>query len=234
MRRMSSWGPLCRKGRPRWFVWSSERVLFEEIYRLALGVVLGLVIAAPLGPIGLLCIRRTVERGLAAGFAIGLGAAMADAGFSAIAAFGVSAVLDALLGHETLLRISGGLFLLGVALHAFLKDPDPPAAAPEARDWWTAIGSGVALTVGNPVTILGITAIVVGFGGTPEGGQAAILVAGIFLGSVLWWLILCGGVALVRHRITARAVHWINVGTGVFLAALGFWALAGVAWTMLG
>lgn len=205
------------------------RVL-EELGIIFRGIILGVAIAAPVGPIGLLCIRRTVERGLAVGLATGFGAAAADTMFSAVAAFGIGAILDAITGHETQLRIVGGLFLIAVAIHSFLREPKEPARQ-QVRNLPRALVSGFALTVSNPVTILGITAIVVGFGGELEGVQRWTLLGGIFLGSLAWWCILCGGVALIRDRMNPRTVHWINIGTGVFLVLLAIWALGGVWWS---
>ncbi len=199
--------------------------MIEEIGILIKGIVLGVAIAAPVGPIGLLCIRRTVERGIAAGLATGLGAAIADALFSAVAAFGVTAIVQELLGRQVQLKVVGGLFLLGVAAHSFLKEPRPPAHAPEARNLPGAVASGLVLTATNPVTIMGIIALVVGFGSGLATPQATTLVVGIFIGSALWWTILCGGVSLIRHRFTTRTVHWLNRGTGVVIGLLGLWAL---------
>lgn len=197
----------------------------QEVGLFFQGIILGVVIAAPVGPIGLLCISRTVERGLATGLATGLGAAIADAAFSAVAAFGVTAVIENLLGHQTQLKLVGGLFLLGVAVHSFLKAPVAAAEAPEARNLPAAVASGLFLTATNPVTIMGITALVVGFGGGLGSAQAATLVGGIFVGSGLWWITLCGGVSLIRHRMTPRAVLGLNRGTGLLIGALGLWSL---------
>ncbi|MFM2042727.1 MAG: hypothetical protein RLY86_1303 [Pseudomonadota bacterium] len=217
----------CRKGLGIQGCAKGVRVL-EELSIIVRGLILGVAIAAPVGPIGLLCIRRTIERGLHVGLATGLGAATADVMFAAIAAFGVGAIVETITGHESQLRLLGGVFLIGVAIHSFLRDPQPLASQPEARNLWGAGASGFALTMGNPVTILGITAIVIGFGGDVEGHHAWTLLAGIFLGSLAWWCILCGGVTLIRHHITQRTVHWINVGTGIFLIALAVWALGSV------
>lgn len=204
--------------------------MLEELGILWRGIVLGVIIAAPVGPIGLLCIRRTIERGITAGFATGVGAAFADGLFSALAAFGVTVVMDAITGHMVALRLVGGAFLIAVAVHSFLRDPKPLAAVPEAGNLYAATASGFGLTVTNPVTILGIATVVVGFGGTDDTAGAATLVAGIFLGSLAWWGILCGGVSLVRSRVTASTVHWINMGTGVVLGLLGLWAIGGIWW----
>ena len=206
--------------------------MLEELGVLAWGVVLGVAIAAPIGPIGLLCIRRTVERGLAAGFATGAGSALVDAFFAAVAAFGVSRIVDALTGHAGELRLVGGLFLLGAAAHGLVSQPRPPAEEPVRlgrRGLLGAVGGGVLLTVTNPVTIMGIIAIVVGFGGAKDTADATALTLGVLLGSLLWWALLCGGFALVRHRFTLGAARWINRGTAVVLGALGVWALAGAA-----
>lgn len=203
--------------------------MLEEMGILWRGMVLGVIIAAPVGPIGLLCIRRSLERGLTAGLATGLGAAIADALFSAIAAFGITAVLDLITGNMLQLQIVGGLFLLGVAIHAFMRDPKPLAAAPEAGNLTAAVATGLLFTITNPVTILGISAVIVGFGNTKGPAQDATLVAGVFLGSLAWWGILCGGVTLLRHRVTGRTVHWINIATGILLAALGLYALLSAA-----
>jgi len=204
--------------------------LFEEIGILIRGMVLGVMIAAPVGPIGLLCIRRTVERGLPAGLSTGLGAALADTMFSAVAAFGVTAILEMITGYEMQLKLVGGLFLLGVALHSFLRTPKPPAQTQVATDLWHAAVSGFGLTISNPITILGIMALVIGFGGSLDGIQAATLVCGIMIGSGIWWGVLCGGVSLIRHHFTVRTVGYINKGTAVALAGFGLWVLASIFW----
>jgi putative LysE/RhtB family amino acid efflux pump len=202
--------------------------LLEELSLLLWGVVLGLAIAAPVGPTGLLCIRRTVERGLPMGLATGLGAAIADAGFSSIAAFGINAVLDVIVGHKQLLQIVGGLFLLGAAVHSFMKPPSAVGNAADTGNLGGAVLSGLLLTATNPVTIIGMTTLVVSLGGVSDTAGAATLVGGIFIGSALWWMTLCGGVALVRDRLSETAVLRLNRGTGLLLAVLGLWAIGNV------
>lgn len=203
--------------------------LLDDIGIFWRGVVLGVIIAAPVGPIGLLCIRRSLERGLATGLATGLGAAIADAAFSSVAAFGITAILDMITSNMRLLQVVGGIFLLTVAIHSLTRDPKPLAAEPVAGNLPAATFTGFFLTATNPVTILGMSAIVVGFGHTRGPVEDGTLVAGIFVGSALWWLILCGGVTLLRRFVTGRTVHWINVATGVILGVLGLYTL-GSAW----
>ena len=192
------------------------------------GFLLGVAIAAPVGPIGLLCIRRTLEHGQILGFATGMGAAVADTIYGAIAAFGVSAALVFLTGHESTFRLLGGLFLLAVALRTYLSEPpvaedDPPGAK-------TCVGgfaTGLTLTLTNPVTILAFIGLFAGVGITGNLGfdQALMLVLGVFFGSAAWWLTLSSGVALVRHRISEERLVLINHCTAVALALFGTWAV---------
>jgi threonine/homoserine/homoserine lactone efflux protein len=202
---------------------------------LVRGLALGLAIAAPVGPIGVLCIRRTLADGRLIGFVSGLGAATADAFYSAVAAFGLTVVADLLVGQRVWVRLIGGLFLCYLGLRTLLRRPMArPAqmvqAAPVAhRGLAGAYGSTLALTLTNPATILTFAAIFAGVGlarteGTAGRAGAALLVLGVFLGSALWWLILSGGVGLLRARFTARGMRAVNLISGLLL--MGFAALA--------
>ncbi len=193
------------------------------------GFVLGVAIAAPVGPIGLLCIRRTLEHGQAVGFATGMGAAVADTIYGAIAAFGVSALLVFLTGHETAFRLFGGLFLLAVALRTYFKAAtacDDPV--PNEKSCVGGFITGLTLTLTNPVSVLAFLGLFAGAGITGQLGllDAATLVWGVFVGASAWWLTLSSGVALVRHRISEDRLSLINHGTAVALAVFGVWALA--------
>lgn len=192
------------------------------------GMLLGIAIAAPVGPIGLLCIRRTLQYGPTVGFATGMGAAVADTIFGAIAAFGMSAVFTFLRGYETSIRIIGGLFLLCIAARTYTTRPRPPAEIPETRNLAASFLIGLAVTLTNPITVVASIALLTGIGLTTTMGNfdAATLVLGVFCGSSFWWLSLSGGVALVRHRISERRLVVINRFTGVALAVFGVWALA--------
>ena len=194
------------------------------------GFILGVAMAAPVGPIGLLCIRRTLEHGQAVGFATGMGAAVADTIYGAIAAFGVSALLVFLTGHEVAFRLLGGLFLLAVAVRTYFK-----AASIEGedatRDGKTCVGgfmTGLTLTLTNPVSVLAFIGLFAGAGitGKLEILDATILVWGVFVGASAWWLTLSSGVALVRHRISEDRLSVINHATALALAVFGVWALA--------
>jgi len=188
------------------------------------GFILGVAIAAPVGPIGLLCIRRTLEHNQAVGFATGMGAAVADTIYGAIAAFGFSAALVFLAGHEMTFRLLGGLFLLIVALRTyFSKPPDTADDPPNARTCVGGFVTGLTLTLTNPVTVLAFVGLFAGAGLSGNLGfdEASILVLGVFIGSAAWWLSLSSGVALVRHRISEERLVLINHCTAIALALAG-------------
>jgi len=206
-------------------------VVLDLLVVLLQGYIVGVAIAAPVGPIGLLCIRRTIEHGIFMGFATGMGAAIADTFYGAIAAFGVSAALEFLQGHQTGFRIVGGLFLLVVAVRAFAQKPaaeeQEVARIPDSRTAIAGFMTGLTLTLTNPATILAFIAVFAGFGLGANLGyfDAATMVLGVFLGASSWWLALSSGVAAVRHRITEQGLTLLNHCTGVGLACFGLWAL---------
>ena len=202
--------------------------MVEGFFLLVQGFVIGLAIAAPVGPIGMLCIRRTLEHGPAAGFATGMGAAVGDTIFGAIAAFGITAVLAFLSGNDSFFRLFGGLFLFVVAYKTYYARPKAPDSIPDSRDWAISFAVGLVLTLTNPITILACLALFAGVGlsGTLDRFEAATLVLGVFFGSAAWWLTLSSGVALVRHRISEDRLILINRFTAVAVAAFGAWALA--------
>ena len=194
------------------------------------GLVIGLAIAAPVGPIGALCIRRTLTEGRLSGLVSGLGAATADATYGCVAAFGLTIVSGFLVSQQMWLRLIGGLFLCYLGLRTLLSRPAERAATVEGRGLLGAYASTLFLTLTNPTTILSFVAIFAGLGiGGATGGflAAAALVLGVFLGSALWWLILSWGVSLFRKRFTPRALRWVNVVSGMVILGFGLLALFG-------
>jgi threonine/homoserine/homoserine lactone efflux protein len=210
----------------------------DDFWWLMRGIAIGLAVAIPVGPIALLCMRRTLERGFLVGFATGFGAAVADLFYSSLAAFGISAVESMLLEYRTALSLIGGIFLLGLAARtATAKSPSPDepeseavrAARQKSRGIVSAAVSGFILTLTNPLTVLGFVAIFAGFGvgqGLTDVGRALSLVLGVLGGSILWWMILTGVVARIRHFFAARTVHRVNVAAGAVIAGFGFYELA--------
>lgn len=193
------------------------------------GVLLGLAIAAPLGPIGALCINRTLARGFWAGFAGGFGTALADGVYASLAALGFATFGTILHSVDLPLRLGGGLFLLWLGITSLRPGPPRPAASTGARDLIGTIAATFLLTIANPVTILSFAAIFAGLGLGSGGAPHALMVtAGVFCGSLLWWAILSGGVAALRHRLPAGFATWVARASGAVLTGFGLWSLAGL------
>ena len=195
------------------------------------GLGIGFAIAAPVGPIGLLCIQRTLNDGRVAGLVSGLGAATADAVYGCIAAFGLVLVSAFLIEHQFWLGIVGGLFLCYLAVRTFLTPPAEQAASASGRGLPAAYLSTFVLTLTDPITILSFVAIFAGLGLASDQndyGTAVLIVVGVFCGSALWWLLLSGGVSLFRRRIGPAAMRWINRIAGVIIGAFGLYALLSV------
>ena len=201
-----------------------------DLSTFARGLLLGLSIAAPVGPIGVLCIRRTLTQGWRIGFLTGLGAATADATYGAVAAFGLTALSNLLIAEQFWLRLIGGLFLLYLGARTFVAKPATVAANATANSLASAYSSTFLLTLTNPTTILSFAAIFAGFGVASSGSTlaAGILVIGVFVGSALWWLLLSGGVTLLRARFRPAALVWVNRISGVVIVLFGLLALASI------
>jgi threonine/homoserine/homoserine lactone efflux protein len=193
------------------------------------GIIIGLAIAAPVGPIGVLCIRRTLAEGRVSGFVSGLGATTADAVYGAVAAFGLTLVTDFLLEGTSWLRLIGGAFLLYLGVKTFLARPAEKAAPARGGGLPGAYASTLFLTLTNPTTILSFVAIFAGLGvgGASDALSAELLVLGVFLGSAAWWLVLSGTIGLFRSRISTGGLRWVNRVSGAIIAAFGVLALSG-------
>jgi threonine/homoserine/homoserine lactone efflux protein len=187
------------------------------------GIAVGIVIALPVGPVGVLCVRRTLFEGPAFGLVSGLGAATADTLFGVIAGFGLTVIRDSLLAYQDWLGGAGGIFLLVVGLRALLttriSDPEPL----DGEALVTAYASTFALTITNPITILAFAAIFakVGVTGDTDLFSIGALVAGVFLGSLLWWLGLSFGIDWLRRTFGSFQVIWLNRVSGVILTLSG-------------
>jgi len=192
---------------------------------LAQGVVLGFSIAAPVGPIGVLCIRRTLQNGFKSGLASGLGAASADATYGAIAAAGLTLAADFLTKQQAWLGMLGGAFLLFLGVRTF-RSPPPSADGGDTGEN-ALVGdylSTFLLTLSNPITIFSFAVLFSGLsakGGAASKGSAYLLVLGVFTGSALWWLTLTSGVSLFRSRFSQRLMRWVNRIAGAVIVAFG-------------
>jgi threonine/homoserine/homoserine lactone efflux protein len=192
------------------------------------GLAMGFSIAAPVGPIGVLCIRRTLAEGRISGLVSGLGAATADAVYGCIAGFGLTFVSNFLVSRQMWLQIAGGLFLCFLGARTFLAKPAEQSARAGGRGLFGTYASTFFLTLTNPMTILPFAAIFAGLGLAASDGSyasAGMLVLGVFIGSALWWLLLSGGVGLFREKLGTGALLWINRFSGVIITGFGVLAL---------
>jgi len=191
------------------------------------GLVFGLAIAAPVGPIGLLCIRRTITDGRLVGFISGLGAATADALYGSVAALGLQVLSALVFSLHTALQIVGGIALIWIGLTTMLARPVPVSVqpTPTRRRLLSAYLSTLLLTLANPATILIFTVIFAGLGAVGKGGIGLVLVVGVACGSALWWTILSSGVSLMRQRVTVPVLRLINLVSGLVIIGFGVTAL---------
>jgi threonine/homoserine/homoserine lactone efflux protein len=205
----------------------------SNIDLLLKGLAIGLAIAAPVGPIGLLCIRRSLTQGQLAGFVTGLGAAAADGVYGAIGAFGITAISALLVGQQRWLALAGGLFLIWLGVAGMHRAPASEAASParNARDLAGYFFTTFGLTLTNPATILSFAAVFagLGLGGAGSAAAALVMISGVFLGSAAWWLFLSGCVGWLRTRLGPALLVWINRLSGLILIGFGLFAV----WTAL-
>jgi len=193
---------------------------------LTLGFLVGFPIAASPGPIFVLVLRRTLARGWRSGLISGLGVATGDAIYAALAAFGVAAVTNVLVAERRWISLAGGFGLIAIGLRtisAKTPHPDPPPQG--GRVLAVTYLSMVALTLSNPPTILSFSAVFAGLGLRVDAGwlPAIALVAGVMLGSAMWWVMMAGLVSLVRERRTPSIIRGIHIISGIGLAGFGIW-----------
>ena len=200
------------------------------------GLIAGILIAVPVGPVGVLCIRRSLIKGPVSGLISGLGAAIADSIFGIIAAFGLTAVSDFLLAHEMTLRLVGGALLCVLGIRNLLRrtarlDADAAAKVPNG----TRLGEFVStfvITITNPITILAFAAIFAALGAIndPSLSAAWTLVGGVLAGSAAWWLLLTGLTSLFRRRLDPYHLEWMERLAGFLLLGFGLFMLASRIW----
>jgi threonine/homoserine/homoserine lactone efflux protein len=215
------------------------------------GLVMGFSVAAVVGPIGVLCIQRTMHDSFLYGLVTGLGAATADAIYGSTAAFGLTVVTTTLVHLQVWIHLLGGFFLIYLGVRTLLRRPAEKAAQVRGRSYIGAYISTLLLTLTNPQTILSFAAIFAGLGiatsASPNNGASTIsinsilVVSGVFLGSALWWVFLSGGLSILRGHFTWRWLLWINRLSGCIILVFGFYALyslqpilaqvASISWT---
>ncbi len=195
------------------------------------GLIFGFSIAAPVGPIGVLCIRRSLAEGWRIGVVTGLGAATADAIYGSIAAFGLTLVADFLVDQSVWLKLLGGLFLCYLGVKTWLAKPAMEASEVKSKGLAKAYASTVFLTLTNPPTILIFAAVFAGLGLATNGSDylsAIALVVGVFCGSAFWWLTLSSSVILLRSHFNSQRLQWLNRISGLVLLVFGIIALSSI------
>ncbi len=219
---------------------------FDQVLMLVPGIGIGFVVAAPIGPVNLICIRRTLQYGSLNGFISGLGATLGDGVFAIVTGFGLTAISQLIVGLSIPLLLAGGVLLLCFGLYTYFSKPpkvyDPncevtAAKAKAPSSLVRAMASTFALTITNPATLLGFTAMFTGLGGlagdSPSFFSAAFVVGGVILGSALWWLLLTTFVGLLHARIDDRVMRIINHVSGLLVAVFGLAVLGHVALKLL-
>jgi threonine/homoserine/homoserine lactone efflux protein len=192
------------------------------------GLAFGFILAATVGPMWVLCLRRTLAHGAAVGFASGMGIAVADGVYGAVAAFGLTAVSGLLLAHSFWIGLVGAAFLVYLGVKALLATPSTNNTEDKGAGISTAFLSTLGLTLTNPPTILAFVAIFAGLGlvSTANYGAAALIVLGVFLGSAGWWLILAAGAGRLRSRIRPAHLRAVNIVSGIAILGFAAWQLA--------
>ncbi len=196
------------------------------------GFVIGFSLALPVGPIALLCIRRTLARGPASGVASGMGAATADGVYGLIAGFGITFISNFLFNHHIILRVIGGCILCYLGIRIFLSLPRENSSSAEENGLVHDYVSTLLLTLTNPMTVIAFAAIFAAAGVGDTAGNylgAAVLVAGVVSGSALWWLILSGAVSCFHGRVNDRVLRFVNRVSGTLIAGFGLVVLLSLA-----
>ena len=196
------------------------------------GILIGFSIAAPVGPIGVLCVRRSIANGGKLGLATGLGAAGADAVYGCVAGFGLTAVSNFLIGQKFSLGFLGGMFLCFLGIRTLISRPVEEPAEVRSRGLFSAFLSTFFLTITNPMTILSFVAIfaALGLGKSPNYINATALVGGVFAGSALWWLLLSSGAAFFRSKVTLSWMGLLNRVSGIIIFSFGIFSLVTSLW----
>ncbi len=195
---------------------------------LVKGLIIGFSVAAPVGPIGVLTIKRTLTEGRTSGFVTGMGAALADTVYGLIAGFGLTVISSFLLAQEYWMKLIGGLFLLVFGVKSFFSKPASNPANMDSKGLFNNFITTFFLTVSNPTTILSFIAIFAGIGlgaTTQEFSSSILLVTGVFFGSAIWWFILSTAVSFFQYKITPDKLIWINRLSGFILGAFGLFAI---------
>ncbi len=188
------------------------------------GIIIGLTLAVPVGPISLMCIQRSIADGRVHGIISGIGVASADSFYAAVSVLGLTIISGLIISQQYLFRSLAGLVLIFVGIRVFLAVPARAGAREKHESFLKDYLSTAAIAIANPLTLLFFMVIVPGFGIVIHGNSvssALEFVGGVFFGSVLWWILLCGSVGTVRARISERNLRLINRVSGILISCFG-------------
>lgn len=217
----------------------------HDLYLIGGGIFIGLIVAAPIGPVNLICIRRTLAYGSLNGFFSGLGAALGDGVFASVSGFGLTVIGQLIEGYSLPLTLAGGLMLLGFGVHIFHSDvsllrnqDDRLVRAEGSASLFRTVASTFALTITNPATLFGFTALFAGVGSFAGDEQvlladAAAVVIGVVAGSTLWWFTLAVVVGTFHRHIDPGVMRTINHAFGVVVGGFGVVVLGNLLWRVL-
>jgi len=214
----------------------------DYVWLILSGVVMGLVAAVPVGPVNIICIRRTFAFGPLNGFLSGLGAALGDGLFAVVVGLGLTWIAQLIEGYAHLIELVSGLVMVFFGLKIFLDSHEPQLEEDKEADkaGSSLLGAAVstfALTVTNPATLLAFTVMFGGLGGLAGGAgsfvDAGFVVAGVVAGSAGWWLVLTTIIGLFQARIDAKRVVLINRVSGLMVAIFGLAVLVNLTWGLL-
>jgi threonine/homoserine/homoserine lactone efflux protein len=192
------------------------------------GIFIGFAMAVPVGPIGIMCIRKTLTGGRLRGLIIGLGAATADFFYGCVAAFGLTIIEDTLVSQRIWIRLAGGALLLFLGVRTFRAKPADPKIPINNTGILRSYFTTVFLTLTNPLTIFAFIAVfaALGLGNGLRYFSASALVAGVFIGSCLWFLLLSSAVTLFKKRLDLVGLQWVNRIAGVLIIFSGIIVMA--------
>lgn len=195
----------------------------DGIELLLRGAAAGFAISAPVGPVNVLCASRTLTKGWWAGLISSLGAAAADTFYGAIAGFSISIVINFLLREKSNLQLYGGILLVLIGVWYFFRPPASLSKEREREATHSDFVTTLLLNLTNPTTVLSFLAVlaVLGLSEHRPAGLTLVMIAGIFAGSMAWWLILIGITYRLRDKFDDRAMHWMNRVAGMAIGAFG-------------
>jgi threonine/homoserine/homoserine lactone efflux protein len=188
------------------------------------GIIIGLTLALPVGPLSLLCIQRAVTDGRLHGIVSGIGIATADSFYAAVVFLGLTLISGMILAQQSLFRLIAGIVLLLIGMKVFVTLPPVAKTRPEPESYLKDYLTTAAIGFANPLTIIFFLAILPAFGVVFLGASQALaaeFVAGVFCGSTVWWVILCGSIGSFRSRLSVDNLRLINKISGVMIFCIG-------------